>query len=139
MLNRVQVCFQSISGMPASRQLRMVAKRTANKASDKAPRSKVKLYVPATRGQDANAKIYKRPAQDPYHLALTAKSVADKSGLEKAIQMVKDARLDSQSTIVWNTLMKCAIIARRFTLSFELFIDVRFCGVGMGRRTLIPP
>ncbi|KAF9513260.1 hypothetical protein BS47DRAFT_1362592 [Hydnum rufescens UP504] len=49
--------------------------------------------------------------------------------------MVKDASLDSQSTVVWNTLMKCAIIARRFTLSFELFIDMKRRGFKANIRT----
>jgi hypothetical protein len=104
-----------------------MATKTAGKASSKfkASKSKSKINKPETRNQDGNAASYKNPPQDPYNLGKTAISVAETSGLDTAIQMVKDASLDSQSTIVWNTLMKLAVVEQRFQLSFELFIDVR--------------
>ncbi len=69
-------------------------------------------------------KHYTRPPQTPYDMSLTVKSYVAQGKLDAAIEMVKNASLDSQSTIVWNTLIKCACVAERYKLAFQLFNQV---------------
>ena len=45
--------------------------------------------------------------------------------LDDAVYMVKNVPLDAQDTIVWNVLMSGAMTARRFTLAWQLYVDVR--------------
>ncbi|KAF8339081.1 uncharacterized protein EI90DRAFT_2908285 [Cantharellus anzutake] len=49
--------------------------------------------------------------------------------------MVKNASLDSQSTVVWNTLIKFACVAKRHKLAFQLFNQMKKRGFNPSLRT----
>lgn len=45
--------------------------------------------------------------------------------IDDAVLMLKNAPLDAQNTIVWNTMMSEALKVKRFKLAYQTYIDVR--------------
>lgn len=64
------------------------------------------------------------PPPTPYDLSQRMIDVASRGEIDRAIDIVKHSALDSQSTTVWNTLLKQILLAERFKLSYEIFTDV---------------
>lgn len=61
---------------------------------------------------------------EPHVLSGRLKALCDDGKLDIAVDMLKTAPLDSQSTPVWNTLIWEALKAQRWNLSYKLFTDV---------------
>lgn len=67
----------------------------------------------------------RRPPPTPYETSQRLIAAASRGELNKAIEIVKQSALDSQSTSVWNTLLKQILVAERYKLSYDVFTDVR--------------
>jgi hypothetical protein len=61
----------------------------------------------------------------PYDNAVKAATIASRGDLENALEMIKNSPIESQSTKVWNTLIKQAVVAERFKMSYNIFIEAR--------------
>jgi hypothetical protein len=60
----------------------------------------------------------------PHVLSARLKKLCDEGNVDNAVSLLKNAPLDAQNTQVWNTLIWECMKAKRFRLSYELFIDV---------------
>lgn len=65
------------------------------------------------------------PQPTPYEISQRLIAAASRGELNKAIEIVKRSAVDSQSTSVWNTLLKQVLVAERYKLSYDVFTDVR--------------
>jgi hypothetical protein len=63
---------------------------------------------------------------EPYVLSERLQKLCSEGKVDGAVVMLKNAPLDAQNTPVWNTLIWECMKARRFQLSYQLFVDVRF-------------
>jgi hypothetical protein len=63
---------------------------------------------------------------EPYVLSERLKKLCSEGKVDGAVFMLKNAPLDAQNTPVWNTLIWECMKARRFKLSYQLFVDVSF-------------
>lgn len=113
---------------PASRstQLSPALKRSLNFASYAVVPQRLLYQQPATpakkpRGEEQS----RRPPPTPYETSQRLIAAASLGELNKAIEIVKQSALDSQSTSVWNTLLKQILVADRYKLSYDVFTDVR--------------
>lgn len=61
---------------------------------------------------------------EPHALSGRLKRLCDSNNVDDAVYMLKNAPLDSQNTQVWNTLIWETLKAKRFQLSYQLFVDV---------------
>jgi hypothetical protein len=61
---------------------------------------------------------------EPHVLSKRLKTLCDSNKIDDAVSMLKNSPLDAQNTQVWNTLIWEALKAKRFKLSYQLFIDV---------------
>jgi hypothetical protein len=61
---------------------------------------------------------------EPHILSQRLKKLCEGGRLEVAIDTLKSAPLDSQSTPVWNTLIWEVLKAQRWNLSYKLYTDV---------------
>ena len=62
---------------------------------------------------------------EPHVLSRRLKNLCDSNKIDDAVSTLKNSPLDAQNTQVWNTLIWEALKAKRFKLSYQLFIDVR--------------
>lgn len=112
--------------------------RTAATAAAVRP-TRVSSRLPPSSSLSSPASLPPRPPPpSSYDLAQRVIAAAEKGDIDRAIYIVKHSALDSQSTSVWNTLLKQILLAGRFRLSYEVFTDV--CTVIIFiqiRRTLI--
>jgi hypothetical protein len=60
----------------------------------------------------------------PHVLSVRLKKSCEEGKINDAVTMLKNSPLDAQNTAVWNTLIWECMKAKRFKLSYELFIDV---------------
>lgn len=84
---------------------------------------------PSSRGSSAQKNSLDQPRErppppTPYDLSQKMIEVASRGEIERAIDIVKHSALDSQSTTVWNTLLKQILLAERYRLSYDTFTDV---------------
>jgi hypothetical protein len=95
-------------------------------ASEKSFRNPRYKRSPSTQ----TTKVKKAPAHrpkrllEPHILSQRLKKLCDGGQLEIAIDMLKNAPLDSQNTPVWNTLIWEVLKAQRWNLSYKLYTDV---------------
>lgn len=61
---------------------------------------------------------------EPHTLSKRLKALCDVGQLDAAVNMLKSAPLDAQSTPVWNTLIWECMKAHLFRLGYMLFVDV---------------
>lgn len=83
------------------------------------PTHRSRHYDPSNETPKANMRLL-----EPYVLSRRLKNLCDSNKIDDAVVMLKNAPLDAQNTQVWNTLMWEALKAKRFKLSYQLFIDV---------------
>ena len=61
----------------------------------------------------------------PSVLSERIKKLCQEDQLDDAVAMLKNAPLDAQNTIVWNTMISESMKQRRYKLAYQLYIDVR--------------
>ena len=61
---------------------------------------------------------------EPHMLSQRIKKLCDELQLDAAVEMLKNAPKDAQSTPVWNTLIWEALKAERWNLAYKLYTDV---------------
>ena len=61
---------------------------------------------------------------EPHMLSQRIKNLCDELQLDAAVEMLKNAPKDAQSTPVWNTLIWEALKAERWNLAYKLYTDV---------------
>ena len=61
----------------------------------------------------------------PSVLSERIKKLAEQGKLDDAVTMLKNAPLDAQNTIVWNTIIAQCMQARHYKLAWQLYNDVR--------------
>lgn len=61
---------------------------------------------------------------EPHILSQRIKKLCDELQLDAAVEMLKNAPKDAQSTPVWNTLIWEALKAERWNLAYKLYTDV---------------
>lgn len=61
---------------------------------------------------------------EPHVLSLRLKRLCNSGKIDEAILMLKNAPLAAQNTPVWNTMIHEAMKAQRYSLSYQLYIDV---------------
>jgi hypothetical protein len=84
------------------------------------PTHRSRHYDPSNEEPKANMRLL-----EPHVLSKRLKTLCDSHKIDDAVSMLKNAPLDAQNTQVWNTLIWEALKAKRFKLSYQLFIDVR--------------
>lgn len=77
-------------------------------------------YDPSNEMPKANMRML-----EPHVLSKRVKNLCDSNKIDDAVSMLKNSPLDAQNTQVWNTLIWEALKAKRFKMSYQLFIDVR--------------
>lgn len=98
-----------------SRTKRVFPVTAPNFGPKKAPRYK----VPSKSSQPEDRRLLR-----PSMLADRVKAAADSGSLDDAVLLVKNAPIDAQNVIVWNTLLSEAMRYRRYKLAYSLFNDV---------------
>ena len=83
------------------------------------PTHRSRHYDPSNEAPKANMRLL-----EPHVLSKRLKTLCDSNKIDDAVSMLKNAPLDAQNTQVWNTLIWEALKAKRFKLSYQLFIDV---------------
>ena len=83
------------------------------------PTHRSRHYDPSNETPKANMRLL-----EPHVLSKRLKTLCDSNKIDDAVCMLKNAPLDAQNTQVWNTLIWEALKAKRFKLSYQLFIDV---------------
>ena len=83
------------------------------------PTHRSRHYDPSNEVPKANIRLL-----EPHVLSKRLKTLCDSNKVDEAVHMLKNTPLDAQNTQVWNTLMWEALKAKRFKLSYQLFIDV---------------
>ena len=83
------------------------------------PTHRSRHYDPSNETPKANMRLL-----EPHVLSKRLKTLCDSNKIDDAVSMLKNAPLDAQNTQVWNTLIWEALKAKRFKLSYQLFIDV---------------
>jgi len=61
---------------------------------------------------------------EPHVLSLRLKRLSDSGKIDEAILMLKNAPVSAQNTPVWNTMIRETMKAQRYSLSYQLYIDV---------------
>ena len=61
----------------------------------------------------------------PTVLSERLRTLCNQGKLEDAVTMLKNAPLDAQNTIVWNTMISLTMNLKHFKLAYQLYIDVR--------------
>ena len=61
---------------------------------------------------------------EPHILSTRLKKLSDAGKVEDAIFMLKNAPLDAQNTQVWNTMIWETLKVGRYSLAYQLFVDV---------------
>jgi hypothetical protein len=61
---------------------------------------------------------------EPHVLSARLKKLSDNGKIGEAIVMLKNAPLDAQNTQVWNTMIWETLKAKRYSLAYQLYIDV---------------
>jgi thioesterase domain-containing protein len=92
---------------------------TTDRPSQKKFRSR--HYDPET---DATQKFQVR-LLEPHVLSARLKKLSDNGKIDDAIVMLENAPLDAQNTQVWNTMIWETLKAKRYSLAYQLYIDVR--------------
>ena len=93
-------------------------KRAVDHSSPKTFRSK--HYDPTS---EATPKSRIRPLE-PHVLSARLKKLCDTGKIDDAIFMLKNAPLDAQNTQVWNTMIWETLKIKRYSLAYQLYIDV---------------
>lgn len=62
---------------------------------------------------------------EPHVLSARLKKLCDNGKIDDAIVMLENAPLDAQNTQVWNTMIWETLKAKRYSLAYQLYIDVR--------------
>jgi hypothetical protein len=83
------------------------------------PTHRSRHYDPSNEEPKANMRLL-----EPHVLSKRLKNLCDSNKIDDAVGMLKNTPLDAQNTQVWNTLIWEALKAKRFQLSYQLFIDV---------------
>ena len=84
------------------------------------PTHRSRHYDPSNETPKANMRLL-----EPHVLSRRLKNLCDSNKIDDAVSTLKNSPLDAQNTQVWNTLIWEALKAKRFKLSYQLFIDVR--------------
>ncbi|KAG6861611.1 hypothetical protein C0995_014518 [Termitomyces sp. Mi166 len=72
---------------------------------------------------------------DPYTLSSRLKKLCDANQIDSAVQTLKNSPGDAQNTQVWNTIIWGCLKAKRFALSYQLYIDMKRRGFSPSTRT----
>ena len=83
------------------------------------PMHRSRHYDPSNETPKENKRLL-----EPHILSKRLKKLCDSNKIDDAISLLKNSPLDAQNTQVWNTLIWEALKAKRFRLSYQLFIDV---------------
>ena len=94
------------------------------------PTHRSRHYDPSNEVSKANMRLL-----EPHVLSKRLKNLCDSNKIDDAVHMLKNTPLDAQNTQVWNTLMWEALKAKRFKLSYQLFIDVSIDFLYINRQT----
>jgi hypothetical protein len=95
---------------------------TSNKATDRpSPKTfRSKHYDP---NSEATPKSQIR-LLEPHVLSARLKKLCDSGKVDDAISVLNNAPLDAQNTQVWNTMIWETLKAKRYSLAYQLYIDV---------------
>ena len=106
-----------------SKQVQRITSKTKTQSPSLSPRvpptHRSRHYDPSNEAPKANMRLL-----EPHVLSKRLKDLCDSNKIDDAVSMLKNAPLDAQNTQVWNTLIWEALKAKRFKLSYQLFIDV---------------
>ncbi|PPQ98504.1 hypothetical protein CVT24_003995 [Panaeolus cyanescens] len=72
---------------------------------------------------------------EPHVLSARLKKLCDAGKIDDAVHMLKNAPLDAQNTPVWNTLIWETLKAKRYQLSYQLYVDMKRKGFSPSIRT----
>ncbi|TFK75914.1 hypothetical protein BDN72DRAFT_831351 [Pluteus cervinus] len=72
---------------------------------------------------------------EPFVLSARLKKLCDAGKVEEAVAMLKNAPLDASNTAVWNTLIWECMKARKFTVAYKLYVDMKRRGFSPSTRT----
>ncbi|KAG6900972.1 hypothetical protein C0993_004410 [Termitomyces sp. T159_Od127] len=72
---------------------------------------------------------------DPFTLSSRLKKLCDANQIDSAVQMLKNSPGGAQNTQVWNTLIWESLKAKRFSLSYQLYTDMKRRGFSPSVRT----
>ncbi|KNZ79799.1 hypothetical protein J132_08457, partial [Termitomyces sp. J132] len=72
---------------------------------------------------------------DPYTLSSRLKKLCGANQIDSAVQTLKNSPGDAQNTQVWNTLIWECLKAKRFSLSYQLYTDMKRRGFSPSART----
>lgn len=104
---------------PSQRSKSRQQSRASDSTISKNPRSNAAKSRRA--GEDSDTKPMLRPSV----LSERIKKLAEQGKLDDAVTMLKNAPLDAQNTIVWNTIIAQCMQARHYKLAWQLYNDVR--------------
>jgi hypothetical protein len=110
---------------PTSSQLLSSVKGSLASAGHLTPRRLLYQQSGTFVQKSRNGEDVRRPHRTPYETSQMLIEAASRGELNKAIEIVKQSAVDSQSTSVWNTLLKQILVAERYKLSYDVFTDVR--------------
>lgn len=109
------------SGSPAPRD-------DSRQQTKKRPSSQNTPAKPVYRSRHHNPSHEKAESEirflEPYVLSSRLKKLCDAGKIDAAVTLLKNTPLDAQNPPVWNTLIWECMKAKRFKLSYQLFIDV---------------
>ncbi|KAF9534332.1 pentatricopeptide repeat-containing protein [Crepidotus variabilis] len=72
---------------------------------------------------------------EPHVLSERLKKLSSEGKIDEAVFMLKNAPLDAQNTPVWNTMIWEAMKAHRYSLAYQLYIDLKRRGFSPTTRT----
>jgi hypothetical protein len=114
---------QHIQEGSSKKPVQQIASNTPSQSPSLSPKvpptHRSRHYDPDNEAPKANMRLL-----EPHVLSKRLKDLCDSNKIDDAVSMLKNAPLDAQNTQVWNTLIWEALKAKRFKLSYQLFIDV---------------
>lgn len=115
---------ESVESSSTPRHLRRVtafsSQRTSAVSASAPPKYRSKHYDPAK----DTGEVSELRKLEPHILSGRLKALCEAGKLDDAVSMLKNAPLDAQNTVVWNTLIWECMKTSLFSLAFRLYTDV---------------
>lgn len=132
----VSVVRRCLQGSATSTLSRHIATSTGTASSSYPPHSPEVAYDSADKRTREKAKnLRPKPPGNvlpdgkrllqPYELSRRLKAKCKEEQYTEAIEMLKTSPADAQNVVVWNTLISALLDARKYKLSYQLYIEVR--------------
>ncbi|KAF8311165.1 hypothetical protein DL93DRAFT_2229813 [Clavulina sp. PMI_390] len=112
---------------------RRYANTIAHSANKRSPR--LPSQPSPAKNSTSDAPSTRPPPPTPYEFAQIINDLGSRGEIDRAIEITKRSALDSQSTPVWNSLLKHILVAGRYKLSYEVFTDMKRRGFKPDLRT----